>query len=267
MSTPDGRLLLLEVVVILAGVGGAVRADEAPVPPASEFDLRWSASGLSLSAQNTELQELLAALGQHLGIVVTAGEAMTDRITIEFSDSPLEAALKELLGERSFMLAFGGPWDGPLADSPNRLWIISGAGRTPGVEPNPARHPLAILESSLLHGYDPVEREAALLALADHEDDAATGILAAALRDPAVRVREAAVLALAARSGTVAMTALATALADPAASVREEAVYALAGSESTDALPLLRSAANDENLAVREAAEQLLQEYADFGVF
>jgi HEAT repeat protein len=290
------------VVVGLAGIaamcGGAAEPQEAAPPPSlpapPSLHVAIDGDGLvTLVACDARLEDVLAEIGRRASLVIMANEPLERRMTIAIERLTVPAALKQILGDRSFILRYAAPRHGSGAAAGNRLWVFSQrtaqapvAASAPQAAPPPlfpeaagdASDPLARIDAASLAAAgdtgrlaaelttlaladpDPSTREEAVHALGALRDAGVAAVLEHALLDAEPRVREAAVAALA-RVGTErAARALATALNDPDSAVREEAVYALLDIGGDAAARLLRRAALDPAPAVRESAAAALAE-------
>jgi hypothetical protein len=88
----------------LAKHRGVVRASQAHEPWGSGIAVRIDEGLLTLQVDAAPLAEVLRAIGTAAPIRVTIRGALDQPVSVSFSDRPLEAAIRELVGQHSLIL-------------------------------------------------------------------------------------------------------------------------------------------------------------------
>ena len=280
---------LAALAAMLACLAVAAQAQQLPLQPAQDPAISYSAAGLTIHADQMELDALLSAIGDRLGIAIVMPPMEPRHISLTTKDEPVAEVLRRALRGRSYVLSFDQPWTGPIEGSPNRLWILPRNNEAAGQPLNwseqhfsgdPATglnenssipdaiafadgseaRLVASLSSIALSADEASLRERAVFALGDLADSRGLSGIEKALKDSSPVVRQAAVLSLSGFRSPSVIDSLEQALADEDAAVRESAVLALAESGEPGAASVLRKALSDPDPAVRQAAEDLLDE-------
>lgn len=205
---------------------------------------------VSLEVEDVTLEALLETLASRLGLAIYVRGPLETRVTLTLRRAPLEVALRAMLREESYVLQWREVWHGPLADSPNRLYILREHGQA-GSELRLVAAPDPEVDE------DALERIDTLLDLAARDTGyvvAELARLSLAATDEAIA--EEAVHALAELGTEDAVHALTVALWHPLPRIREEAVYALDGLGRRAALERAQQTGDE---IVRTAAREALE--------
>ena len=220
----------------------------------SHVRIAQTPNGISVSATDATIEQVLFAISHELGIRVFTREANTTRVTLEINEAPLSAVLNRFLPEPGFLLIYNEPWPGNLAKSPNRLWLLGGEAtesrqelsiRTEPTEPA-VDDPIAIIDEAIINA-------------GDNEEAAFSALATIALSHADETTREEAAYFIGESGHPDRFQILFQTLADRSADVRFAAVSGL-GSRDAAALAGLRLAATDEDPGVQEEALLLLKE-------
>ena len=277
------RKLLLASAVLgaaLAACGRSEVARDEPAVTAAAAAVRMRVevmnSAASVHAREVPLDTVLAELAVRSGLRVVAYAPLAEPVTVAFEGLPLHDALRQLLGQRAYLLippmlyVFA---TGPSQLPASRPAAASAAGLTQRLDalsatPAGAASLMTVLTDTAATDPAALMREAAIDALGDIDarDRAGnarrTDVLRAGLGDADRDVRLAALRALARVGDASAVQALATVLHDSDPRLRAEAVDALGSASDPGAVPLLQQALSDPHPAVREAAHEWLAERA-----
>jgi len=240
-------------VVVLLVIGSAVGtaasvafAAQSKVPVLS---LTVTSSRISLSARETPLADVLAAIGRQAGVKMVLGGDLNTPVTETLVNVPLDEAIQRLSRWHSIVLIYEGSTDGVGGPVLTEAWVARPfsdvAGASPGsAEPKaqdksgnnalagarlPAEWERWARTLIAFKDANPETRsqqiEALVRAQGEHAIIAALG--AVATRDAAPRVRRAAIQVLAAMGSPDALAAVQATLGDAHPGVRSEARTAL----------------------------------------
>lgn len=251
-------------------VGFRTEADRWPSPGSGV--VHFANNLLTVKVQDASLEELLQEVARQSGLSIVWYGTISERITLDFQQLPLDQAVTRMLRHHSFALAYSRAREGKAtAARLRKLWIIPKGAEGPPVQTPVADDTkerdflqeeaadLALLQAAL-RSDDSWERQEAVEALGEAGYPEAVKFLRLALEDEDENVREAAIGALADIGGDEAARALAVALEDEDEWFREEAVEALGEIGGESAIRLLERALADEDEDVQSAAADLLEE-------
>lgn len=121
--------------------------------PAATLRVEVRGSGLEIQADGVPLGDVLAAVSAKTGLVVKAGEALTEAVTCRFTGLTLEEGVRRLMKNRSYALICA-ETKGP-ASRPPELWILGTNG--PGFLLGSTASPLGTLSATAPEGLAPPE--------------------------------------------------------------------------------------------------------------
>jgi hypothetical protein len=214
-----------------------------------------------IMAENVSLRDVLEELSRQTTLLILSQQALDEMVTVDIDENSLQAAIRRLLRQKSYMLhQLNYDLNRPRGTPYSRLWIFSddpgnGFWATHAPSELTDYHRLALSEKG-------GDREEAMYGFAELGGSSVVGYLQQGLSDRDERVRDAAIESLIELGGTASIQALSTTLNHPDAGTRIDTVDALGEIGGPEAITLLQSAMGDENDTVREAAAEWLTELA-----
>jgi len=226
--------------------------------------VRVEGDRLTVKLIQVPLRDVLLAIAQQSGLRIFLDPALDDRLSLAFSNLPLEVGLRRLLGDRSALFLYTSPGEeGGLKLEEVRVYASRQAEL---LQPEPSSvggDDVAQSLREMLTDPEPAQRIAAALALAEGKQaGVALGVLLDLLntqKEPSIREEVLAVLQV---FDTVPVEPIAkVALSDKRPSLRLQALTLLGRTAEADprAKGILRQAARgDRDETVREVAQALL---------
>jgi HEAT repeat protein len=223
--------------------------------------LEWNGRALSVTAEQASLAELLQALEQATGVEILGADAVDETVSVQFSDLPLDEALRRLLARVNHLLVED---DSPAPGAPRlSVWILgagSPANRAPAVridQRSPQEQPWGPIPD-LATEPDAEMRRWVVKRLAERSDPEAFDALRRALEDPDPGVRQDALGALGPYGRTALEPIKALLSREKSATVRAAGLGILAQVAGDEAAPLLRRMLTSRDSRVRLAAVEAL---------
>lgn len=287
------RALVLAALLLAAAAsapdhhGGGARAAAREDPPAT-IEMLVRRGLLTMSVRNAPLAQVLRAMADQANFrVIITGDA-GELVSSSFTDIPLDAAIRELAGDRSWVIIYDARSGTTGAKSLSEVYILGGKHRpttAEGSEPveavvvwgdrdarlrtvrEIARQPDAAASDALiqvlLEDEDPVIRGTATIGLGRVGGTQAIEALISALADEESSVRTRVVQALGKIGDERAVGAIGEVLKDdPDPRIRRAAVRALGRQPSEEALRALEEATADSDVLVRKTAVLILERWA-----
>src|SRR4051812_25247186 len=204
--------------------------------------VQWNGRGLSVSAEQASLADLLQALEQATGVEILGADTVDETVSLQFSDLPLDEALRRLLARVNHLLVED---DSPAPGAPRlSVWILgagSAANRGPAVRIDqrpPQEQPWGAIPD-LATEPDAEMRRWVVKRLAERSDPEAFDALLGALEDSDPGVRQDALGALGPYGRTAIEPIKALLSREKSATVRAAALGILAQVAGEEAAPLL----------------------------
>lgn len=243
------------------------------LPRTSALYVHIEHGAVTVRARDVPLETVLDRIAQHEGLQLVVQDRVDERVSAELHSLSLSAALRELLGDRSFVL-MGSPEIRSADDAGGgTLWILSSQLSQTGAAAATISRARAH-RSNASDGFDSVEelraaladddsnvRVDAVSALIDFDDEERAAMLAsAALRDDQPSVRAEALYAMAGGQADAKTPVLARAIMDVDRDVRKAAIGALERSATEGSVRILAVALTDRDVSVRATAVDALGE-------
>jgi HEAT repeat protein len=269
MTLPRRSVAVLALVVlIVSGRGASVAGPATPLGP-QPLEVAVTPSGVSLTARQTPLAQVLTAVGQQAGVKIILRGEFTTPVTETLVNVPVDAAIQRLTRWHSIVLIYGSAASGPAGTGLSEVWVTSGPadrGRQPAVTHlDPAPGPGDSARSVSLPSESRIpRREPVVGGSVRPVAQARNPGLATALRgetpegEPSVAdtlVRERGV-----QGAVLVLREAATREPDPG--VRRRAIRSLASLDGPDVVEAIRATLNDDHPGVRSEAQAALRRLA-----
>lgn len=285
---------MLLVAALLAGFAPSAGVAEPTAAASGSVQVEFRDGLLTLDVRDAPLDDVLRTIGKKAGFEVVIKVDLSTPVSRSFAAMPLDQGIRRLIGETSFVMAYGGSGDAvrltllspgasdggteigrlevTAVDEPSQAdieeWILSRLTQPDrGVRIVAVRR-LMRLERELAvdiaarvldHDDDPAVRGEAAAVLGQIGGDRAAILLDLAVADAEASVRIHAVRALGALGGEAAVHGLGRALLEhPDRDVRLIAAEGLAENSSEASQSYLEAAKSVRDAKVREAAEKAL---------
>jgi HEAT repeats len=250
MSTRRAARAVFVVVLLVIGSADAIAAPGALVaqPKGSVLNLTVTSSRISLTARETPLADVLAAIGRMAGVKMVMRGDLNTSVTATLVNVPLDDAIQRLSRWHSVVLIYKGSTEGVGAPVLTEVWVTRSSpdlakANPRGLEPPardtsrdaradarlPAEWEQAAKALIAFKDANPETRSQQIEALvrAQGEDAIVAALREVATRNPDPRVRRSAIQVLGSMGSPQALAAVQATLSDANASVRSEALTAL----------------------------------------
>jgi hypothetical protein len=270
MRTAFVALPCLDLLAACAPHGNPPTDTRALQSESAELHVAVANDAVTLRAHDSKLKDVVAELAEQSNLELVVQDPLDERVSMELESTPLSAALRELLGQHSFLLQRASPAreagarDGTLWIFPNEMLRSGASGFVHG-----AAHPQidgrsgTSQLSAALASENANVRLDAVSALGQSEDAQATNLLAnAAVNDPRGSVRAEALYALGESGSNVNANkqAFRRAIIDSDPDVRRAAISALEQVGDDSSVQVLATALKDADASIRAAAADALAE-------
>lgn len=271
---PDCRRLVLTVGLGLAvallltgecaqaqGTAGGRGGNASPPLAGRPVGVSAKAGRVSVQVTNRSLAEVLVEVTSltRVALAVHDEGLATRLVSAQFSDLPVEDALRLLLRDQDVFYFYGA--DRPGTSVLRAVWVYA-KGKGKGLLPVPPEQWASTRElEQALHDRDPATRAKALEALVERKGSGAAEAVQSALSDEQAQVRTGALYgAMMAGLSLPPATLGALALSDPSPDVRFLSLQALKNDPA--ARPIIEQALQDPSPQIRNAAQDILREIA-----
>lgn len=219
--------------------------------------VEWNGQRLSVTSESTELTDLLHSIEAATGVEIRGAEGIDATISVQFSNLPLDQALRRVLARISHLIM-----EDDSAEAPSGrliVWVF-GAGTSrasPGVPPLATDPPWGA-DMDLVSDPEPAMRRWAVKRLAERTDQAAFTALLGALDDGDADVRRDAVFALGPYGRSAVEPIKRLLRRETTTGVRTAGVEMLGQIAGDEAAPVLREMLRDPDPRVRVATVESL---------
>ena len=259
-------LALIAPFLSSPGVGAA---GPATPPEAKALEVAVSPAGVSLTARQTPLAEVLTAVGQQAGVKIVLRGEFTTPVTQTLANVPVDAAIQRLARWHSIVLIYGSAASGPAGTGLSEVWVTSGpadrgrqsavAHRDPAPGPGDGARSVSLPFEPRTPRREPAVGDSVRPAIQARNPQLATALRGEtpeggpSVADTLVRERGV-------QGALLALREAATREPDPG--VRRRAVRSLASLDSPDVVEAIRATLNDDHPGVRSEAQAALRRLA-----
>ena len=218
--------------------------------------VEWNGQRLSVAAESNDLAELLHSIEEATGLEVRGTEGIDATISVQFSNLPLDEALRRVLGRISHLIM-----EDDSAEGASRLilWVFGGGTSPASVGgPPPASDQPWGTAIDLVSDPEPAMRRWAVKRLAERTDQAAFAALLGALDDGDADVRRDAVFALGPYGRSAIEPIKQLLRREKTTGVRTAGLEMLGQIAGDEAAPFLREMLRDPDPRVRVATVESL---------